>query len=118
MFRVATLSPVFNWRVWWSGLQGEEPGDRRVERLDDDRHIPRDRGRERYDPVGSDPEGVDEVRDQKDADDDVHQEVGDVCCEVAGELGGKPAVCLVCSGSGGRHGHSSGRDGAGFQKGE
>ena len=79
-------------------VDGEEPGDRSVERLDDDRHVPRDRGRERDEPVGRDPEGVDEVGDQKDPDDDVYQEVGNVCGEVAGELGGKPPVCLVRAG--------------------
>ena len=79
-------------------VDGEEPGDRGVERLDDDRHIPGDRGRERDDPVGCNPEGIDEVGDQEDADDDIHQEVGDVCREVAGELGGEPAICLIRAG--------------------
>jgi hypothetical protein len=59
----------------------------------------------------------DEARNQANADDDVHQEVGDVRREVAGELGGKASRGLVCSGSGGRHGHSSGRDGTGFPEG-
>ncbi len=79
-------------------VDGEEPGDRGVERLDDDRHIPRDRGCERDDPVGRDPEGIDEVGHQEDADDDIDQEVGDVRREVAGELGGEPAICLIRAG--------------------
>ena len=79
-------------------VDGEEPGDRSVEGLDDDRHVPGDRGCERDDPVGRDPEGIDEVRDQEDADDDIHQEVGDVRREVAGELGSKASRGLVCLG--------------------
>mgnify|MGYP000865801870 CR=1 FL=1 len=79
-------------------VDSEEPGDGGVKRLDNDRHVPRDRGRERDDSVGRDPEGIDEVGDQQDPDNDVDQEVSDVCREVAGELGGKPPVCLVRAG--------------------
>lgn len=104
LFRVANLSTVFNCRVWWSGLRGEKPGDGGVERLDDDRYVPRDRGRKRDEPVGRDPEGIDEVGDQQDPDDDVHQEVGDVCREVARELGGEASLSLFRSGVGVRHG--------------
>ncbi len=76
-------------------VDGEEPGDRGVQGLDNDRHVPGYRGRERDDPVGCDPEGVDEVRDQEDTDDNVHQEVGDVRREVAGKLLGKPTIGVI-----------------------
>ena len=114
LFRVANLSTVFNCRVWWSGLRGEKPGDGGVERLDDDRYVPRDRGRKRDEPVGRDPEGVNEVGHQEHPDDDIHQEVGDVCREVARELGGKASRGLVSLGDVGWHGHSSDRDGTDF----
>jgi len=53
-------------------VDGEESGDGGVEGLDYDRNVAGDRGRQRDEAVGSDPEGVDEVGNQEDADDDVH----------------------------------------------
>jgi hypothetical protein len=97
-------------------VDGEKPGDGGVERLDDDRHVPRDRGRERDEPVGRDPEGINEVGNQEHPDDDIYQEVGDIRCEVAGELSGKASCGWCVVWGGGRHGYTSGRDGAGSPK--
>jgi len=97
-------------------VDGEEPGDGGVERLDDDRHVPRDRGRERDEPIGRDPESINEVGDQEHPDDDIYQEVGDVRREVAGELSGKASCGWCVVWGGGRHGYTSGRDGVGSPK--
>ena len=75
-------------------VDGEESRYRRVQGLDNDCHIPCDRCRERNDTVGCDPEGVDEVWDQEDADGDVYQEVGDVCSEVTRKLGSQLLIYL------------------------
>ena len=53
---------------------------------------------------------------QANADDDIHQEVGDVCREVARELGGKASCGWFVIRGAGRHGSASGRDGAGSPK--
>ena len=81
-------------------IDGEESRDRGIERLDNDRHVSGDRGRKRDDSVGCDPEGGDEVRDQKDADNDVYQKVSDVRREVTGKLCGKPIISVICFVSG------------------
>ncbi len=75
--------------------QGARSNPFDVQGPDNVRHIPGDRGHKRDEPVGCDPEGVDEVQDLEDAGDDVHQGVGDVCREVAGELRVKRIPSMV-----------------------
>lgn len=70
-------------------VDSEESGNSSVQGLDDDRHVSGDRGCKRDDPIGRDPKGIDEVGDQKQADDNIHQEVGNVRCEIPRELSSK-----------------------------